>query len=695
MKRERIVGIVLIVTAVFTFLFTSLVIADSPLNTTQPDNLPSQKEVPPTATLGGAVIILTKTVGIMDNCADTQTITAPPGTAVTYCYTVTNIGAVSLTRHDLVDSESGMILNDFPFVLIPGASAFLTQSVVLSTTTINTATWTAYNPGPIDSASSQDAATVIAHNLNVCRFPNQSIPDGPSPGLVNTLSLNAAGTIADFDVYLEVDHGWVGDLRFVLEQVSTGITTTLVDRPGVPATTFGCSRNNIQAIIDDEANAHAETACTTPIALFGPLVGGDPPSNVLLTIFDGTDLSGQWRLHVSDHAAGDTGTLRGWCLLPTLAAPTLAVTPDELAYTQPLNTQVVHPLTLQNDGNASLTWAVHESAAGVTAVAPQPAPFISRPATAGLPFASAAELVTDVVGEDAGMVHTAVNASIAAVPTDILYDNGPLVNMPGGGAGGADASALQDASLGMSVIGFGHQAALNNAVADDFTVTDANGWYVDTLTFYAYQTNSPLTSTITAVNYRIWDGPPNDPGSNILFYPTLPNQLLSTAWSGIYRVLETGLSATNRPIMQNTAHGGFILPPGNYWLEWQTHGSLASGPWAPPITINSVITTGNGLQFLNPDWYDLIDIGQQGLPFVISGHVLEDIPWASVTPASGALPSGTTEVMVTFNTAGLTPGVYTGTLLVAGNDPNTPTVPVPLTLTVELNYNYLPVIIRP
>ena len=32
-----------------------------------------------------------------------------------------------------------------------------------------------------------------------------------------------------------------------------------------------------------------------------------------------------------------------------------------------------------------------------------------------------------------------------------IYDNGPLVNLPGGGAGGADASVLQSTSLGMTV----------------------------------------------------------------------------------------------------------------------------------------------------------------------------------------------------------------------------------------------------
>src|SRR5262245_32670643 len=42
-----------------------------------------------------------------------------------------------------------------------------------------------------------------------------------------------------------------------------------------------------------------------------------------------------------------------------------------------------------------------------------------------------------------------------------LYANGPLVNAPGGGAGGADGSRVQT-SLGLGFFGFGAQLALGN-----------------------------------------------------------------------------------------------------------------------------------------------------------------------------------------------------------------------------------------
>ena len=104
---------------------------------------------------------LRKTVGLNSSaCAETDMIGVTAGTAVTYCFTITNSTGVSLTLHDLTDSHLGSILDGFPFTLLPGASAFITQTAVITQTTINTATWTAYNPGPANLVTATDTATV-------------------------------------------------------------------------------------------------------------------------------------------------------------------------------------------------------------------------------------------------------------------------------------------------------------------------------------------------------------------------------------------------------------------------------------------------------------------------------------------------------------------------------------------------------
>ena len=117
-------------------------------------------------------IALTKTVGTDPSvCATTSAITLPAGGGdATYCYTVQNSGSISLTLHALEDSELGTLLNDFPFNLDPGASAFITATTSITQTTVNTATWTAYNPGPADVATATATATV-------------TVTDVPTPGI--------------------------------------------------------------------------------------------------------------------------------------------------------------------------------------------------------------------------------------------------------------------------------------------------------------------------------------------------------------------------------------------------------------------------------------------------------------------------------------------------------------------------------
>jgi hypothetical protein len=214
---------------------------------------------------------------------------------------------------------------------------------------------------------------------------------------------------------------------------------------------------------------------------------------------------------------------------------------------------------------------------------------------------------------------------VYALPEDLLYDNGPQITHPGGGYGGADASALQTA-LGMNSYGFGQQFDLGYWVADDFVVADPGGWDLTGMQFFAYQTNSGNNPTITGVYYRILDGAP-DAGGNVVCGDLVTNRLTNTVWSSIYRVLDTDLLNTARPTMLDTvsiAAGCGHLAAGSYWIMWSTDGSLSSGPWAPPISILGQTTTGNAMQSLDygATWADLVDSGtltQQGLPFRILG----------------------------------------------------------------------------
>ena len=248
-------------------------------------------------------------------------------------------------------------------------------------------------------------------------------------------------------------------------------------------------------------------------------------------------------------------------------------------------------------------------------------------------------------GEVTESVVQPLNANAGRAPEGItcgtvIVDNGSAVNSTGTGAGGADESVLQDTSLAMGTFGFAHAPSGAFRVADQFTLTSAST--LDCITLYAYQTGSTTTSTITDVNLQIWDGVPGAMGSTVVFGDTTTNRLSLSQWSNAYRTQESAPGATNRPIMEQFVNlGGLSLPAGTYWIDWQTGGSLGSGPWAPPITITGQVVTGDALQFDGTVWNPLVDdVNQQGLPFQVWGSTGSGLP--DPVPQPSVIPSTTT-----------------------------------------------------
>ncbi|MGC8764148.1 MAG: Ig domain-containing protein [Acidobacteriota bacterium] len=247
-----------------------------------------------------------------------------------------------------------------------------------------------------------------------------------------------------------------------------------------------------------------------------------------------------------------------------------------------------------------------------------------------------------------------------------LYDNGPLVTHSAA-CGADDASRMQYSSLGMSILGFGHQFANGYRIADDFTLTAPA--QIDQVAFFAYQTGAGTTSTITGVYYRIWDGPPDDPGSSVVFGDLTTNRLLSTEYAHIQRDSETSTCANTRYVMKNLCSAGVSLPAGTYWIEWTTDGSNSySGPWAPPITILGQTTTGNALQYTS-SWAPALDSGTstpQGFPFILY-TCAAGCPTITVTPAP-PLPAMQRGVFysVTFGASG---GTAPYTFVLTGSIP--------------------------
>ncbi|HQF43833.1 MAG TPA: fibronectin type III domain-containing protein, partial [Ignavibacteriaceae bacterium] len=237
----------------------------------------------------------------------------------------------------------------------------------------------------------------------------------------------------------------------------------------------------------------------------------------------------------------------------------------------------------------------------------------------------------------------------------VLYDNGPLVTNPGGGAGGADLSALQS-GIGLGTYGFGAQISAGYSVADDFTINGAS-WNIEELQFFTYQTGSSTTSTINDARVRIWNGAPNA-GGTIIFGDLTTNRLTSTSWANMYRALDTSPTNTDRPIMKAVVQfsPALVLGPGTYWVEVSLGGTLASGPWAPPVSIVGQTNTGNALQLTSTGWAAAVDGSYpQGIPFIVLGNSGPPCPVqtpGNPTPANNAVNVPITGVTLSWSNGG-------------------------------------------
>ena len=209
----------------------------------------------------------------------------------------------------------------------------------------------------------------------------------------------------------------------------------------------------------------------------------------------------------------------------------------------------------------------------------------------------------------------------------VLFNNGPLVNSPGTGAGGADESVIV---APINTFGFHFGQVAGYHVADDFTVTGDQPWSISSVELFGYQTGGPITSTMTGGFIRIWNGDPRLPGSAIVWGDMTTNLMSGTSFTNIYRTNAIGQNIVNRPIMKVVCNTmGLVLDPGTYWIEFATTGSLASGPWVPPVTISGQPITGNAIQWIGTGWAELFSgtTYPQGVPFILNGAALSDLEY--------------------------------------------------------------------
>jgi hypothetical protein len=343
-----------------------------------------------------ASITLAKTVGTDPNvCAATDEITVSVGTDVTYCYEVTNDGDVALNLHDLDDSELGTLLDGFPYTLVPGASAFITNTTTIMADTTNTATWTAYNlPYAYDDNATYNfidiSGTGTALNLTDDGEANVTMP----------FQFTYFGTTSDL-----VRVGNNGGMLFATTTGDVGFTNAALPNAAHPLAIFPFWDD-----LDDETgNVYYETVGAAPDRMFivqwherphfpGPGVGnvtfqailyegtneilfqyadvdfGDPAFNNGASATVGLNKDAVDAVQYSfNQAVLSDGMAILWTPSTTATAsasasatvnvliPEIAVAPADITVSQPESAMVDYTLTISNTGSGDLNWMIEEA----------------------------------------------------------------------------------------------------------------------------------------------------------------------------------------------------------------------------------------------------------------------------------------------------------------------------------------------
>ncbi|MCU0345360.1 MAG: M12 family metallo-peptidase [Saprospiraceae bacterium] len=152
--------------------------------------------------------------------------------------------------------------------------------------------------------------------------------------VTKTLNVPISQSIISVKTTMNIDHSYVGDLE--VELVSPQNTTRVVfDRPGVPASDFGCSGDDINASFSDaftNTAAMFEAACNGSV----PAISGDYQPMEAFSAFSSQNSQGNWTLRITDNYDDDGGSLLSWSLeICGLTASTAAVLLENEVLTVP------------------------------------------------------------------------------------------------------------------------------------------------------------------------------------------------------------------------------------------------------------------------------------------------------------------------------------------------------------------------
>jgi len=319
-------------------------------------------------------------------------------------------------------------------------------------------------------------------------------------------------------------------------------------------------------------------------------------------------------------------------------APAIDVTPTEIDSVQLVNTQTNQSLTISNNGVSNLDWVIEEDD-------------------------DVAQVVLGADNESAFEIQEPIQSLMTtAASVNLILDDGSPENALGIGPGGAIFWLNQ----------FTPDPADFPFVLDEIQIW-SNAPVGELLDIYVYEDfDSDITNGAThRLSLNSVAVQSADVWSSFIVDP--PLQL-----NGLGDVL-IGVLNTN-PTEGSSARLDETTSQGRSWL------GFGGAPYPIPVPIPPPGSWDMIDNFGFPGNWMIRGVGRQNTVCVTPS----DISWASVSATSGTVAAtGSSMVDVTLDATGLNTGVHTGTICVDSNDPITPQVQVPLTLTVVVENTWL------
>jgi PKD repeat protein len=393
----------------------------------------------------------------------------------------------------------------------------------------------------------------------------------------------------------------------------------------------------------------------------GTVAGGSAPLTWSWTFGDGGTATGQYATHIYA-VPGDylvTLTVANTCgqvvvehTVTVIGEADIIVTPSSLAATLCPDATTTMTVTICNEGDIPLDWALSEA-----------------------PAVKLGGLAPAVAGGQTRKVELSLQGVPAKAKATSPWQPDGLVNL-------VLDDGTAESFIGLNDGTYGYQFLWLNR----FTPSPAD--YPFNLTQIAVllgATNVPLGGAVDLVAYQDTDGD-GDPSNAV--------------WLATYHVtIQANDGATWS--VYNLATPVTLSGPGDVLIgvinRYEESGvDLKDYPAGIDRTAPSQQRSWIGAWNLDPPdpallppdadgMWDLIDnFGLAGNWMVRGGgETIYDIPWLSEDPTSGTVPPGEcVDVAVTFDSTGMAAGVYNGNLVISSNDPDTPQVTIPVEMTV-------------